>query len=181
MPLTPKLSSVNIEAAKAMFEDIGRGNVQTYTTAAFNLIQLTDVIPERLLQKCVEVQVAVSGEPDGDKVWMGLMPLRVDQVANGNGALELQGDMAVVLFSGPSTTPASSGVVIYHAGYDGQNVPLIGMNNLTRESATDILRLHTQEQKRELGQATTQLLNALRFTVEVARPILLGSGQESTR
>ena len=167
-----KLCKVNPAAAKKMLEDIGTGNVYTYNTASFNITQLTDVHPEALLNKCVGVKVAVSGDGKGDQVWMGIMPLRVDGVANGHGALELQGDMAVLLFAGDHTTPAPSGVVAYHQGFDGQNVPLVQFSGVSREDATKVLRLNLTEGKKELKHADAQLLSTLSQTVDKVRPTL---------
>jgi len=169
-----KLCNVNQAAAKKMLDDIGDGNVYTYNTASFSITQLTDVHPEDLLQKCVGVQVAVSGDAKGDQVWMGIMPLRVDGVKNGHGTLELQGDMTVLLFAGDQTTPAPSGVVAYHQGFDGQNVPLLQFSGVSREVATEALRFSQAEGKKELKHADAQLLSTLSQTVAKVRPILEG-------
>jgi hypothetical protein len=172
--MAPKLKfcSVNTPSAKKMLEDIGSGNVCTYTTASFSITQLTDVHPEPFLQKCVGVQVAVSGDATGDQVWMGIMPMRVDRVANGEGRLELQGDMTVLLFSGSGTTPAPSGVVAYHQGFDGQNVPLTAFSGVHVVEATRALRANLVEEKKDLRQADPQLLSTLRQTVDKVRPEL---------
>ncbi len=169
-----KPCTVNMAAAKKLYEDIRTGNVYTYTTASFNILQLTDVHPPDLLEKCVGVRVAVSGDATGNKVWMGVMPLRVDDVANTKDALELQGDMTVLLFAGDHTTPAPSGIVAYHQGFPGQNVPLVQFSGVTRDEATEVLRLNLVEEKKDLRRADPQLLSTLRHTVDKVRPHLEG-------
>jgi hypothetical protein len=177
MGTTRKVCGVNVEAAKKMYEDIGAGNVRTYTTASFSITQLTDVHPDRLLGKCVEVRVAVSGDPGSGCVWMGVMPFRVDHVAGGTGELEMQGDMTLLVFSGNHTTPAASGIVAYHQGFDGQNVPLCEYRNLTPEEATEVLRLDTVERKQEIQQAGPQFLSTFKCMVDKYRPDLLAYGR----
>lgn len=175
-----KVCSVNVEAAKRMYEDIGTGNIRTYTTASFSITQLTDVHPNQLLEKCVEVRVAVSGDAGSDRVWMGVMPIRVDHVSGGGGELEMQGDMTLLVFYGDCTTPAASGIVAYHQGFAGQNVPFGECRNLTPQEATEVLRLDTVERKQVIQQAGPQFLSTFKCMVDKYRPVLLAYGQETT-
>jgi hypothetical protein len=180
MGLTLKICGVNVAAAKKMYEDIGQENFRTYTTASFSVTQLTNVHPDSLLRKCVGVHAAFSCDPDGDRVWLGLMPFRVDRVPHGVGALELQGDITVLVYAGDHTTPATTGIAIYHLNSEGQNVPLVQYETLTREQATELLRLGVKEGTKPLQHASTQFRNALVAAVERARPYLTGEASEPT-
>ena len=175
-----KTFNVNVPAAKKMYDDIGVGNVRTYTTASFSSIKLTDVHPDSLLEKCIEVQVAVSGDSESDRMWMAVLPLRVDCVSGTPGSLELQGDMSILVFAGDHTTPIPSGIVAYHQGFDGQNVPIEQFRNLSREEATDVLRLYTVEEKKGIQQANHQFLATLNGMINKYRPQLLTFGQVTT-
>jgi hypothetical protein len=163
-----------------MYADVGLNNLRTYTTASFSVTQLTDVHPDHFLGKCVGVQAALSREPGGKRSWMGIMPLRVDRVPHEQGALELQGDVTVLLFPGDDATPATTGVAIYHLKSDGQNVPLFQYRDLPVEYATELLRLGLEEGNKPLQAASSQFLNAFRATVEQARPHLIVPCSESS-
>ena len=111
---------------------------------------------------------------------MAVLPLRVDCVSGTPGSLELQGDMSILVFAGDHTTPIPSGIVAYHQGFDGQNVPIEQFRNLSREEATDVLRLYTVEEKKGIQQANHQFLATLNGMINKYRPQLLTFGQVTT-
>ena len=162
MGSTLKFFAGNHTAVQQIVRDVGIGMVCTYETATYNICNPIPVTPTRLLEKCVSVSVAVSGDSRSGNTWLGIMPLRIDRVANKSGALELQGDMALLLCRGVGLEPAVSGLIAYHQGFDGQNVPLTHFSDMDPELATALMRnVLEDKERRSLDKASPQVLATL--------------------
>jgi len=162
MGSTLKFFVGNRTAVQRIVRDVGIGMVCTYETATYNICSPIPVTPTRLLEKCVSVSVAVSGDPSSESTWVGIMPLRIDRVANTSGELELQGDMALLLCRGEGLEPEVSGLIAYHQGFDGQNVPLTQFSDMDPELATALMRNALEDKERQsLDKASPQVLATL--------------------
>lgn len=166
MGTTLKFFATNRTAVQQIVRDVGVGMVCTYETATYNIFNPIPVTPTRLLEKCVNVSVAVSGDPSNGNTWVGIMPVRVDRVADTPGELELQGDMALLLCRGDGLEPVASGVIGYHQGFDGQNVRLMHFVDVEPELATAMLRnALSDKERRTLEKANPQVMSTLRGMV----------------
>lgn len=162
MGTTLKFFAGNRTAVQQIVREVGIGMVCTYETASYNICNPIAVTPTRLLEKCVNVSVAVSGDPSSGNTWVGIMPLRVDRVAQTRGELELQGDMALLLCRGEDLEPVASGVIGYHQGFDGQNVRLTQFVDMEPEIATAMMRnALIDKDMRSLERASPQVIAAL--------------------
>ncbi len=149
-----------------LVRDVGIGMVCSYETATYNICNPIPVTPTRLLEKCVNVSVAVSGDPKNGNTWVGIMPLRVDRVAHAPGELELQGDMALLLCRGEGFEPVASGVIAYHQGIEGQNVPLTRFVDTDPQIATALMRNALVDKERHsLAKASPQVIATLQGMV----------------
>jgi hypothetical protein len=162
MGSTLKFFAGNRTAVQQIVRDVGIGVVCTFETATYNICNPIPVTPTRLLEKCVNVSVAVSGDPTNGNTWVGIMPVRVDRVAHMRGELELQGDMALLLCRGEGLEPAASGVIAYHQGFDGQNVRLTQFIDMEPELATALMRnALSDKERRSLERASPQVIATL--------------------
>lgn len=159
---TLKFFTANRTAIQRIVREVGVGMVCTYQTATYNICNPISVTPTRLLEKCVNVSVAVSGDLSNGNTWVGIMPLRVDRVAHTPGELELQGDMALLLCRGEGLEPVASGVIGYHQGFDGQNVRLTQFVDMEPELATALMRnALNDKEKHSLEKASPQVIATL--------------------
>jgi len=162
MGTTLKFFAANRTAVQQIVRDVGIGMVCTYETATYNIFNPIPVTPTRLLEKCVNVSVAVSGDPSNGNTWVGIMPVRVDRVAGTPGELELQGDMALLLCRSEGLEPVASGVIAYHQGFDGQNVRLTQFVDIEPGLATALMRNALNDKdSRSLEKASPQVVATL--------------------
>lgn len=112
-------------AAERFYCDVGSNAVRFYDIPGFTSDITPSVYPERYLEKCTRVVVAVSGSQLEGKEWMVICPYRVDQDKK-NRAMVFDIDPLIMTLDSDSFEPSPVAVIGYHQNFVGRTSRIDG-------------------------------------------------------
>lgn len=159
------------QAAIRLYQDVGRNNVKCYDVPNYQGLVNVPVHPPGLADKWTHLYVACSGDASTGCDWLAIVPYRVDTSGTaGHKVCDL--DSVLLVLDSDTGTPHVSGVAAYHRDFPGRTTPLPGYETLSKEQTVSAVRANITSNLSALGDAPSEVLNALHYVVNQYRPTL---------
>lgn len=146
------------QAFAKLYADVGSNNVKVYDVKDYSSRVQLSVQPKQLLEKCTQIEVAVSGEAPTGRDWMVIAPYRLD-VNSGKKFYDV--DPILTVLDADSGIPSTSGVVAFHQDFGGRTTEVDGHETDDFASTVSELRNELVTGIAPLESGSPTLLNGL--------------------